>query len=128
MVKLKGEGGIRKKEEGGGREGKRRERRETENKMNKRDGRQFAGKNLSPAHTVEKKCLIIRTRTRTHAPQRGQTETRRLELYPNRERNSSRAGQHREAGECGDGRRRERAHGLRAGPGAGSRAGGRGSV
>ena len=59
-----------------------------ENKMNKRDGRQLGrGESLSPAHTVERKFLTVRKRTRTHAPQRGQTETRRLELYPNRGRN-----------------------------------------
>lgn len=68
------------------------------------------GSQLSPAHTVEKKFLTSRKRTRHTCPwKRGQKEIRRLE---SKQRNKQSAGQHHEAGGCGERcrRERERAH------------------
>ena len=82
------------------------------------------GNKLSPAHTVEKKFLTIRKRTRTHAPKRGQKEIRRLELYPNRGTNSRlgsttrREGAERDAEGSGSAHTGRRGRGLDGGRGS----------
>ena len=72
---------------------------------------------------MEKKFLTIRKRTRTHAPQEGSEGDKKTGAV-SKQRNEQSAGQHHEAGGCGERCRRERARAHRqAGPGAGWRAG-----